>query len=345
MLQALLNNIKLSVPLGITSFDASFKYGVSEDTKATNKANKEMNAQNNQTQIDLWNQQKEYDYKMWQENNAYNAPSSQVERLKAAGINPALALSNISSGESRSSAGGQSTPNTTAATFENPANEVNMKVQNLALIGKQLSDISKQYQESRALDMQNNWMNVEKSASVASILKDNKLKDEAVENASLANRLFRDTYSAKVMEQAENANIAWRTGLNLAAQGSLIELQKDSADYYNKHVQPQELNNLKAQYGSIVANSFATVLDAKTRAALAKSQIRLNDKQIEAIAQNIKEVCARTKGLEFVNRLNDSTIESQIRKIVADGVNASMQPFWNSFGVVGDVLKLFRGGK
>lgn len=345
MLQALLNNIKLSVPLGITSFDASFKYGVSEDTKATNKANKEMNAENNQTQIDLWNQQKEFDYKMWQENNAYNAPSAQVERLKAAGINPALALSNISTGESRSTAGGQSTPTTTAATFENPANEVNMKVQNLALIGKQLSDISKQYQESRALDMQNNWMNVEKSASVASILKDNKLKDEAVENASLANRLFRDTYSAKVMEQEENANIAWRTGLNLAAQGSLIELQKDSADYYNKHVQPQELNNLKAQYGSIVANSFATVLDAKTRAALAKSQIKLNDKQIEAIAQNIKEVCAKTKGLEFVNRLNDSTVESQIRKIVADGVNASMQPFWNSFGVVGDVLKFFRAGK
>ena len=345
MLQALLNNIKVSLPLGITSFDASFKYGVSEDTKATNKANKEMNAQNNQTQIDLWNQQKEYDYKMWQENNAYNTPSAQVERLRAAGINPALALSNISSGESRSTAGGQSTPQTTPATFENPANEVNMKVQNLALIGKQLSDISKQYEETRSLQMQNNWQNVEKSAAVASILKDNKLKDEAVENASLANRLFRDTYSAKVMEQEENANIAWRTGLNLSAQGSLIELQKDSADYYNKHVQPQELTNLKAQYGNIVANSFATVLDAKTRSALAKSQIKLNDEQIKAISENVKKTCAETKGLEFVNRLNDSTVESQIRKIVADGINSSMQPFWNSFGVVGDILKIYRGGK
>lgn len=345
MLQALLNNIKLSVPLGITSFDASFKYGVSEDTKATNKANKEINAENNQTQIDLWNQQKEYDYKMWQENNAYNTPSAQVERLKAAGINPALALSNISTGESRSSAGGQSTPQTTSATFENPANEVNMKVQNLALIGKQLSDISKQYEETRSLQMQNNWQNVEKSAAVASILKDNKLKEEAVENASLANRFFKDTYSAKVMEQEENANIAWRTGLNLAAQGSLIELQKDSADYYNKHVQPQELTNLKAQYGNIVANSFATVLDAKTRSALAKSQIKLNDEQIKAISENVKKTCAETKGLEFVNRLNDATVESQIRKIVADGVNASMQPFWNSFSAVGDILKIYRGGK
>lgn len=345
MLQALLNNIKLSVPLGITSFDASFKYGVSEDTKATNKANKEMNAENNQTQIDLWNQQKEYDYKMWQENNAYNAPSAQVERLKAAGINPALALSNISTGESRSTAGGQNTPTTNAATFENPANEVNMKVQNLALIGKQLSDISKQYQETRALDMQNNWMNVEKSASVASILRDNKLKDEAVENASLANRLFRDTYWAKVQEQEENANIAWRTGLNLAAQGSLIELQKDSADYYNKHVQPQELKNLKAQYGQLVANSFATVLGAKTAAALANSQIKVNDEQIKAIAENIKQTAAKTKGLEFINKVNDRTIEYQVRKIIAESNNETMKPFWNSFGILGNVLKGFAGAK
>lgn len=345
MLQALLNNIKLSVPLGITSFDASFKYGVSEDTKATNKANKEMNAENNQTQIDLWNQQKEYDYKMWQENNAYNSPSAQVDRLKAAGINPALALSNISTGESRSSAGGQSTPSTTAATFENPANEVNMKVQNLALIGKQLSDISKQYEETRSLQMQNNWQNVEKSAAVASILKDNKLKEEAIENASLANRLFRDTYSAKVMEQEENANIAWRTGLNLAAQGSLIELQKDSAEYYNKHVQPQELNNLKAQYGQLVANAFATVLGAKTAAALAKSQIKVNDEQIKAIAANIKETAAKTKGLEFVNKVNDRTLEYQVKKIIAEANNETLKPFWNSFGVLGNVIKGFAGGK
>lgn len=345
MLQALLNNIKFSVPLGITSFDASFKYGVSEDTKATNKANKEMNAENNQTQIDLWNQQKEYDYKMWQENNAYNAPSAQVERLKAAGINPALALSNISTGESRSSAGGQSTPNTTAATFENPANEVNMKVQNLALIGKQLSDISKQYEETRSIEMQNNWQNVEKSAAVASILKDNKLKDEAIENASLSNRLFRDTYYAKVTEQEEQANIAWRTGLNLAAQGSLIELQKDAADYYNKHIQPQELDNLRAQYGQIVANAFATTLGAKTAAALAKSQIQLNDEQIKAIAQNIKETAAKTKGLEFVNKVNDRTIEYQVKKIIAESNNESLKPLWNSLGIISGVIKGFAGGK
>lgn len=317
-------------------------FSVSKNTKATNASNERMNAANNQLQMDLWHEQQEYDYKKWQENNAYNTPSAQVERLKAAGINPALALSSISTGESRSTAGGQNPPSTTAVTYENPANEINTKVQNLALIGKQLSDISKQYEETRSLQMQNNWQNVEKSAAVASILKDNKLKDEAIDNASLANKFFRDTYYAKVTQEEEQADIAWRTRLNLTAQGSLIELQKDSAAYYNKHVQPQELNNLKAQYGAIVANSFATVLDAKTRAALAKSQIKLNDKQIEAITANIKETCAKIHGLEFVNRLNDSTFKSQILKIAADGTNASMQPFWNAFGAISGFVPLLK---
>lgn len=342
MLQALFINNRLSVPLGITSFDCCFKYGASKDTKYTNKTNKQMNDDNNQLQMDLWNQQKEYDYKMWQENNAYNTPEAQVQRLKDAGINPALALGNISTGESSSTAGGQSIPDTRPSRNENPAQEVAMKVQNLALLGKQFVDISKEHEETRALQMQNNWQNVEKSAQVAGMLNDNKLKQEAIDNASLSNQLFRDTYSARQMQIEEDANNAWKLGLNMSAQGHLTELQKDAQDYTNKHILPQQVTNMRATYGNIVADSFAKVLGAKTQAALAKSQIKLNNKQIEAIAQNIKKGCAETYGQEFVNRINDATWRSQVRKIAADGVNASMQPFWNAFGVVSGFTPLLK---
>lgn len=316
-------------------------FSVSKNTKATNASNERMNAANNQLQMDLWHEQQEYDYKMWQENNAYNTPSAQVERLKAAGINPALALSSISTGESRSTAGGQSTPNTTAATFENPANEVNMKVQNLALIGKQFSDISKQYQEARALDMQNNWQNVEKSAVVAGILKDNKLKDEAVDNAKLANQYFRDTYMAKVQQEEENATNAFKYGLNLSAQGHLLELQKDSQAYSNKHILPQQLENMKATYGNIVADSFAKVLGAKSMAALARSQISLNETQKDAIVQNIKKGIAETYGQELANQFNERTMKTRIDKAIADATNSQLNPLWQSFGFVGNLLKGF----
>lgn len=317
-------------------------FSVSKNTKATNASNERMNEANNKLQMDLWHEQQEYDYKKWQENNAYNAPSAQVERLKAAGINPALALSNISSGESSSSAGGQSIPKTTAATYENPANEVNTKVQNLALIGKQFSDISKQYEETRSLQMQNNWQNVEKSAAVASILKDNKLKDEAVENASLANRLFRDTYSAKVQQEEENATNAFKYGLNLSAQGHLLELQKDSQEYSNKHLQPQQLENMKATYGNIVADSFAKVLGAKTMSALAHSQISLNESQKDAIVQNIKKGIAETYGQDLANQFNERSMKARIDKAIADATNSQMNPLWQSFGFIGNLLRGFK---
>lgn len=342
MLQALFINNKIGVPLGITSFDRCFKYGASKDTKYTNRTNKQMNDDNNRLQMDLWNQQKEYDYKMWQENNAYNTPAAQVQRLKDAGINPAMALGNISTGESASTAGGQSIPTTTASRNENPANEVQAKVQNLALLGKQFVDISKEREETRALQLSNNWQNVEKSAQVAGMLGDNELKAQAVDAAKLNNQLFRDTYSARQMQIEEDANNAFKYGLNLSAQGHLMELQKDFQDYTNKYILPQQLENMKATYGNIVADSFAKVLGAKTQAALAKSQITLNNEQVKAIAQNIKKSVAETYGQEFANRFNDATWESQVRKIVADGVNASMQPFWNAFGVAGQFAPLLK---
>ena len=130
--------------------------------------------------------------------------------------------------------------------------------------------------------------------------------------------------------------------MNLSAQGNLIELQKDAQDYTNKHILPQQVSNMRATYGNIVADSFSKVLGAKTQAALARSQITLNDKQIEAIAQNIKKGCAETYGQEFVNRINDATWRSQVRKIAADGVNASMQPFGNAFGGVSGFTPLLK---
>ena len=66
----------------------------------------------NQKNIDLARQQREWDLKMWKENNSYNTPSAQVQRLRDAGLNPALAMQNglLGSGMSSQTAGGQTAP-------------------------------------------------------------------------------------------------------------------------------------------------------------------------------------------------------------------------------------------
>ena len=66
----------------------------------------------NSQNVKLAREQREWDYKMWKENNSYNTPQNQVQRLRDAGLNPALAMQNglLGSGMSNQSAGGQQAP-------------------------------------------------------------------------------------------------------------------------------------------------------------------------------------------------------------------------------------------
>lgn len=70
------------------------KYAADRNYQAqveTNKANADLAAQQNQWNIDQWNRE-----------NAYNSPAEQRARFEQAGINPYLALGNISAGNAQS---------------------------------------------------------------------------------------------------------------------------------------------------------------------------------------------------------------------------------------------------
>ena len=94
---------------GIFSAGASYaqadasKYAARQTAEASRyaadqayKAQSEVNA----TNIRLAKEQRDFSYKMVQEQNAYNSPSAQVSRYKAAGLNPyaAMAQGSVSSG-------------------------------------------------------------------------------------------------------------------------------------------------------------------------------------------------------------------------------------------------------
>lgn len=341
MLQALFINNRISLPLGIVSFDASFKYGVGADTKATNQANKEMNDANNQTQIDLWNQQKEYDYEMWQKNNEYNSPANQVKRYQEAGINPALAMSSITSGTSQSTAGGQTTPQTTPSVNQNPAQEVNTQVSNLALIGKQLSDIGKQNEEVRSMQIDNAWQNTERSIRLANSLKDGRLREEAIYNAYRANRLFDRTFEAQVQEIEERADLTYQMRLNASADGSLKELQKDAQTYSNNYLQPEQWRVMRTNIKTSLMDAITRQYSAKTdrinainNGRMIDSNIKVNKATIQKIKAEMNNTIQDTETKKFWNSINDATKDSIILKTVSDANNASMQPFWNGIGAL-----------
>lgn len=74
---------------------------------SANKTNMKINQMNNEFNERMMDKQIAYEKEMWDKNNAYNDPSQQVKRLESAGINPSMALGNVSPGSASSGSVGQ----------------------------------------------------------------------------------------------------------------------------------------------------------------------------------------------------------------------------------------------
>lgn len=59
-----------------------------KNVEATNKANQQIASAYNANQVQLQNDMNAFNKDMWNLNNAYNSPAQQIERARAAGINP-----------------------------------------------------------------------------------------------------------------------------------------------------------------------------------------------------------------------------------------------------------------
>lgn len=325
MLQQLLVNISLNRDITVSSVLLVCPCGPSQDVKATNKANKEMNEANNQLQIQLWNEQKEYDYQKWQETNAYNTPAAQKQRYLDAGINPSLAMSNLSSGTADSTAGGQSIPTTNPTRFESPANARIATAQNILNTAQSISDQFKNYQDAQQTAIQNQWMNAEKAVNLGKEIGNTNLIKEGVYSAQRANRLGDAAFNANLQEQEERANYQMHLALNEAAKGTLLELQKDSQNYYNKNIQPAEWQKIQVEMRTALTNSVANLISAKaadrqsrTSERLASSQIELNRSTIDQIRTNMDNTIADTETKRFWNTLNTSQQDLIIKQMVAN---------------------------
>lgn len=291
----------------------------------------------------IWQEQKDYDYKMWQEQNAYNTPEAQRSRFEAAGINPQLALSNINSGSAASSAGGQE-----ALKMEAPINDaaaagsaVAADKANVVNSLAAMSQIMKTSQESREIAIRNQWANVEHSLDVAGKTGDNKLKYQALQGAKLSNELFSRTFETQVQQKEFMTDLLFRQVGNEAAKGSLLELEKDIKTYYRDNIQPQELQNLKAQYQTAFANAAANMLQAQaakqnanTSERLSYSQIEVNKATIEKFKQDVLNGIQDEGAKKFLNNLNDATWGAQLQRIKAESGNASMQGYFNFINAI-----------
>lgn len=147
-IDGLLNALGGGIPnlLGSAASAGASMYNNNQQIKAQQQQAREQNAwqssendKDRQFQSDLWNEQfakenEEYD-RRFNQSNAYNDPSAVVARLRAAGINPAAAMGQLTGTGGMAAAGGSSQPGSpalapphqvSAVGIQNPNNIVNI---------------------------------------------------------------------------------------------------------------------------------------------------------------------------------------------------------------------------
>lgn len=311
----------LGAPLCSASAKAT-KYAANKNLQSV----QDTNAQN----YKIWQEQKDYDYTKWKEELAYNTPQAQRERLEAAGINPQLAMNNLTTGEATSNAGGQTPPTMeapqidAAAIGQAVANDKNNIVQSLGM----LSSIMKQAQEAHEIQIRNSWANIKNTLDVAGSTKDNTLKEQAIKAAKLQNEFTDRTMEDNVQMKSSMATYVWRQSLNEAAKGSLIELQKDVQTFYRDKVQPAELQKVNADIHQALTKAIADIMVAKSTSAVNASQIDVNKQLIDEIKSRTRNNLSDNKAKEFLNRVNDKTFDAVVNKIISEARNSNLQPLF-----------------
>lgn len=312
----------LGAPLCSASSKAS-KYAADKNVQSV----QDTNAQN----YKIWQEQKDYDYTKWKEQLAYNTPTAQRERLEAAGINPQLALNNLSTGEATSNAGGQNPPTMEAPQIDSAAmgqavaNDKNNIVQSLGM----MSSIMKQAEEANEIRIRNSWANIKNTLDVAGTTKDNSLKDQAIKAAKLQNEFTDRTMEDNISLKSSMASLVWRQYLNEKAKGTLFELQKDVQTYYRDKVQPAELQKIQADIHQAFVNAFCNVIATKSNVALNASQIKVNDELIQRIKSETLNNLEDKEAKQWLNKVNDRTFGAVVQKIIAESGAAGMQNYFN----------------
>lgn len=277
----------------------------------TNSTNLQIAREQNQTNRDIARENNEWNYMMQQEQNAYNSPVNQMQRYKDAGVNPYMAIGNMT-------AGNQESALTAEQPQQNALPQMDYTGQDLAdSISKSAAtflDLAIESQVLKGHHLENEF-NVETFKDRAKKIEE-EAKSQGYTSRSLAVQARNDEYFEKNglndltvnQAKAELANMNASTYKLQAdaylshCQASLSQAQYVKLEKYVNEFMPVELENLKKQ-GKKIDQEIITEM---TKQALNRSNVRLNDAQASEIRQLIEYKVA---SLDLQNQLADNAVE------------------------------------
>ena len=238
----------------------------SKNQSSANKTNLKIARETNALNYKMFQEQQQYNTNMWNMNNTYNSPTSQVQRARSAGLNPYFNIGDLVSASNSSAPSSPSLPSLVTPHVEaydpSPSfNAVGNIIGNLLMQQAQVNNLNQQTQSSKDLTY----------AQVKHyIAQDEELKHSARFKALSAN-LLNDTYNYEKQSKMYNANIMREQWLQSMVQTKVANIQAKMAELHLEKY-PQELeNSITQQLANIMLTQAQTHKSYKD-AALAAAQ-------------------------------------------------------------------------
>lgn len=252
-------------------------FGFGGQNKA-NRTNMRIAAEQNRLNYQMFKEANEFNLNMWNKQNEYNTPEQQVRRLEAAGINPALAMSNINTGMAEKVTSVQAAP-AAGAHVEN----------SLAHLGAGISAAGRDIVDAELTGSRIKSQNALDNAKAAGVLKENQWIDKEAQ--------------ARLAKMAqENLESVSREQLNMAQKHRTEKLtewdEKEYAQRINESISREKLND---------ADRFLKEFDLH----------HLKPWQVKQLQADVARTNAATKLLWEQGKLTrQQCIESQSRVLV-----------------------------
>ena len=334
--------IAAAISAGASLLGGLFGRKNNSDTNQMNYKIAQMNNEWNERMLDkqldynqeMFNQQIAYDQKkmqqqnefteyMWNEQNEYNDPSAQMSRMRRAGINPYVALGNMTSGNATSSNSSGSGGSPSAQGISTPqAQQVHMQAYDWQPAFNSMAQsiiasgaLKKQDAEVKQINAQTD------EQLMVNRFKYLMLTAEFTEALSRIKNMDEDTKSKAIMN-------LW----NPKMFQSTLDVQ-DSQVQVNKSVQALNVVNTE------VARKNMAWIDAEAQARIANiwADTSLKFTQKKSLIQGIVESQARTAGINLQNNITKTATQSILQKLMYDA-KGSMETYFNQI-TQGDIMR------
>lgn len=286
----------MSLVTGAVSTLGSILLGEYGSTKV-NSDNMAITNMTNQANLDLYREQYRDQIAMWEMTNRYNTPAAQMQRLREAGLNPALGMTgSTNTGIAQAATVPHANPMVTGAPMVQ-----DFRASDLAQIVGLATNSIKDLIESQGIATNNQFIRAQKDAEIKKLLVDvdNALEDKKTKPIERAYLMAQKNYLLDQHGFLLDSFNDQKEGVALNNQ--LVRSQIRANEAQSELFAVQQAYTKSCTQLNITENSYkasmlkATISELMSRAALQKSTAGLTT------VSTLTEV-ARKKGLELSNQ-------------------------------------------